>query len=50
VTKVDDTAITSGAALGSAIRAHNPGDQVRITYTRDSATHEVTVTLGKATN
>jgi len=50
VTKVDDTPITSGAALGSAIRAHNPGDRVRITYTRGGTTHEVTVTLGQATN
>ena len=47
ITAVDGTAITSASGLSSVLDAHEPGDQVRLSYT-DSAgqSHSVTVTLG----
>jgi S1-C subfamily serine protease len=46
VTRIDDTRVTSADALRSAIEAHSPGDQVRVTWTDASGvTHFATVTL-----
>jgi putative serine protease PepD len=47
ITKVDDTEITSGSDLTSAIRSHEPGDKVTITYTRDGDEKTAEVTLGE---
>jgi putative serine protease PepD len=47
ITKVDDTEITSGSDLTSAIRSHRPGDEVTITYTRDGEERTAEVTLGE---
>jgi putative serine protease PepD len=47
ITKVDDTDITSGSDLTSAIRSHQPGDKVTITYTRDGDEKTAEVTLGE---
>ncbi|MEU4344547.1 trypsin-like peptidase domain-containing protein [Nocardia sp. NPDC023852] len=48
VTKVDDRPIDSGNALVAAVRSHQPGDKVKITYTdeqgNNSKTVEVTLT------
>jgi putative serine protease PepD len=47
ITKVNDTEITSGSDLTSAIRSHQPGDKVTITYTRDGDEKTAEVTLGE---
>jgi putative serine protease PepD len=47
ITKVDDTEITSGSDLTSAVRSHQPGDKVTITYTRDGDEKTTEVTLGE---
>jgi putative serine protease PepD len=47
ITKVDDTEITSGSDLTSAVRSHEPGDEVTITYTRDGDEKTAEVTLGE---
>ncbi len=47
ITKVDDKDIADATALTSAIRSHQPGDQVTITYTRDGDEHTTEVTLGE---
>jgi S1-C subfamily serine protease len=46
ITAVDDTAVTSGADLQTAIDAKRPGDTVTITYTRDGSSTTVEVSLG----
>jgi len=46
VTAVDGKAISSGDALVAAVRSHRPGDEVKITFTRDGKTQSVTATLG----
>jgi S1-C subfamily serine protease len=46
ITAVDDTAVTSGADLQSAIDAKRPGDTVTITFTRDGTSTTVEVSLG----
>ena len=48
ITAVDGTAVTNPAALVTAIHAHQPGDQVTITYTRDGKSADVKVQLGKS--
>ena len=46
VTAVDGTRVTTSAALRTAIAAHSPGDDVRITWTDTSGgSHTATVTL-----
>jgi putative serine protease PepD len=45
ITKVDDTTVSDATALTAAIRAHEAGDTVRLTYTRDGSTHTTTATL-----
>uniref|UniRef100_UPI000A077703 S1C family serine protease n=1 Tax=Nocardia lijiangensis TaxID=299618 RepID=UPI000A077703 len=48
ITKLDDRAIDSGEALIAAVRSHQPGDKVKVTYTdeqgNNSKTVEVTLT------
>jgi len=46
ITAIDGTAVKTEAALRKAIAAHNPGDDVKVTYTRDGAEKTVTVSLG----
>lgn len=46
IVKVDGDAITSSSDLVLAVRAHNPGDQVQVTYLRDGKEETATVTLG----
>ncbi|WP_324194080.1 trypsin-like peptidase domain-containing protein [Nocardia blacklockiae] len=43
VTKVDNQVIDSGNALVAAIRSHQPGDKVKITYTDDKGQNPKTV-------
>ena len=45
VTKVDDRAVTDSDSLIVAIRAHQPGDTVTITYTRNGSTATTKATL-----
>ena len=47
ITRVDDTRIESGSDLTAAIRSHQPGDKVTITYTRDGDRKTADVTLGE---
>ncbi len=46
ITAVDGTTVNTAAALSSAIRAHQPGDSVKITYTRGGTSADVQVRLG----
>jgi putative serine protease PepD len=46
VTKVGDREIDSADALIAAVRSHQPGDKVTLTYTRGGDSHTATVTLG----
>jgi S1-C subfamily serine protease len=46
ITKVDDTTVHTDTDLISAIRSHEPGDDVTITYTRDGNSAQAKVTLG----
>ena len=45
ITKLDNTTITSGASLQSALLAHSVGDTVKITYYRDGKSQTVSVHL-----
>ncbi|MEU5424310.1 trypsin-like peptidase domain-containing protein [Streptomyces olivoreticuli] len=47
ITKLDDTAIDSGATLISEIWTHRPGDKVTVTYTRDGKQSTTEITLGQ---
>ncbi|HZP30323.1 MAG TPA: PDZ domain-containing protein [Acidimicrobiia bacterium] len=46
ITAVDGTTVNSPAALSNAIRSHQPGDSVKITYTRGGTSTDVQVRLG----
>jgi len=46
ITKVDDTNVSDATELTAAIRAHQAGDTVRLTYTRDGSSHTATAKLG----
>ncbi|MEV6167669.1 trypsin-like peptidase domain-containing protein [Streptomyces sp. NPDC051954] len=46
ITKLDNTVIDSGPTLIGEIWTHQPGDKVKITYTRGGQTHTVDLTLG----
>ena len=48
ITKIDDRDVTDADSLIVAIRSHNPGDKVTVTYTRDGATQTATATLAEA--
>ncbi|MFF3139649.1 S1C family serine protease [Streptomyces mirabilis] len=47
ITKLDDQVIDSGPTLIGEIWTHQPGDVVKLTYTRDGKTHTAAVTLGQ---
>ncbi len=46
ITKVDDSVIDSPDTLGAAVAAHQPGDQVAVTYTRNGTSNVLNATLG----
>jgi membrane-associated protease RseP (regulator of RpoE activity) len=46
VTKIDDKTVADDDDLIRAIRAHKPGEEVTVTYTRDGSSAQVKVTLG----
>ena len=47
ITRIDGTAVSSSEQLRAAIAAHEPGDEVSVTWTDSSGTgHTATVTLG----
>ena len=46
ITKVDDTTISNATELTAAIRGHQAGDTVRLTYTRNGSSHATAATLG----
>ncbi|TMR91760.1 S1C family serine protease [Nonomuraea basaltis] len=45
ITKIGDKAVDGGDTVVGQVRGFKPGQQVKITYTRDGQTGEVTVTL-----
>jgi S1-C subfamily serine protease len=45
INKIGSTTITSSDSLGNAIRAHEPGDRVSVTWSDSSGSHTATVTL-----
>ncbi|MFE2519002.1 S1C family serine protease [Streptomyces mirabilis] len=47
ITKLDDQVIDSGPTLIGEIWTHQPGDVIKLTYTRDGKTHTAEVTLGQ---
>jgi putative serine protease PepD len=49
ITKVDATEISSQGDLSLAVRSHNPGDIVTVTYVRNGSTKTVKATLQTAT-
>jgi len=46
ITNVGGTSVTSSETLGTAIRAHQPGERVSVTWVDSSGTHTGTVTIG----
>jgi len=48
ITSINDGKVRTADALIAAVRSHAPGEQVKITFTRGSASQTVTVTLGKS--
>jgi S1-C subfamily serine protease len=45
ITSVGGMAVTSTDTLGTAVKSHQPGDQVSVTWVTSSGTHTATVTL-----
>ncbi|GAA0218801.1 S1C family serine protease [Cryptosporangium japonicum] len=48
VTAIDDRKVTDTDGLVAAVRAHNPGDAVKVTYQRGGTTATATVTLNSS--
>jgi S1-C subfamily serine protease len=46
ITAVGGSQVTSIDNLGTAIRAHKPGEKVSVTWVTQSGTHTATLTLG----
>jgi S1-C subfamily serine protease len=46
ITALDGNAVSGTAQLRDRLRTHQPGDQVKITYTRSGSSSDTTVTLG----
>jgi putative serine protease PepD len=46
---VDGKAIDGADALSAAVRGHNPGDKVAMTYVRNGQKHTTNVTLASST-
>ncbi|MFD6534054.1 S1C family serine protease [Streptomyces sp. NPDC060184] len=47
ITRIGDTEVTTITSLAEALAAEQPGDRVRVTYTRGGATRTAEVTLGE---
>src|SRR5206468_1290984 len=45
ITRVGGSTVTSADSLGTAIRAHKPGESVSVTFVNSSGSRTVTVTL-----
>ena len=45
ITKVDGDSVTSLRSLAAAVGAHDPGDEVTVTYVRNGDDHTVDVVL-----
>ena len=48
ITSFGDRTVGGGVGLASAVRAHDPGERVQVTYTRDEAERTVEVVLGSS--
>jgi putative serine protease PepD len=48
ITELGDRQVDDATALATAVRANDPGSQVKVTYVRDGRTSTATVTLGSA--
>jgi putative serine protease PepD len=48
ITAIDGQAVSDSDALASLIASHQPGDALKVTYTRDGASRTMTVKLGTA--
>ncbi len=48
ITKVDDMDVTDPRSLTDAVRQHQPGDKIAITFSRDGKVQKDSVVLGKA--
>jgi S1-C subfamily serine protease len=46
IVKVGDTSVTSADTLGTAVKGHQPGDSVSVTWVNSGGTHTAIVTLG----
>jgi S1-C subfamily serine protease len=46
IISVGGTAVTSTTALGTAVKAHKPGEKVSVTFVTKTGTHTATVSLG----
>jgi serine protease Do len=49
ITKVDDMVVTDPRSLTDAVRQHQPGDKIAITFSRDGKVQQDSVVLGKTT-
>jgi len=45
ITAIDGQRVSSADALGTAIRRHDPGEQIQVTWVDRSGTHSATVRL-----
>jgi S1-C subfamily serine protease len=45
IIKVGSSDVTSADTLGTAVKAHQPGDSVSVTWVDSRGTHTATVTL-----
>jgi hypothetical protein len=50
ITAVNGKAVTSPAELAAAVKSHEPGDQVSVTYTRNGTSATVNVRLGNGSS
>jgi putative serine protease PepD len=48
LTAIDGQAVSDADALASLIASHQPGDELKVTYRRDGASHTATAKLGTA--
>jgi putative serine protease PepD len=48
ITAIDGQAVGDADALASLIASHQPGDELKVTYARDGASHTATAKLGAA--
>jgi len=49
ITKVDDMVVTDPRSLTDAVRQHQPGDKIAITFSRDGKVQQDSIVLGKTT-